>query len=151
VAGICIAVALSSVVLARLPDRVTLSWEHSVEKTRWEEDYALVEGRLILEEARVQGTGAGMEIPDGASFEGGTWHYHPELPPLPEVRFTNSLLPRGYDICFEGRCVRLRELIGDDQRSLTLLPCDAALAEAERRTRPVPIGADRRAPVSAPP
>ena len=132
-AGICIAVALSSVVLAHLPDRVTLAWEHSVEKTRWEEDYALSERRLALEEARIQGTGAGMEIPDGAWFQGGMWHYHPDIAPLPQVRFTNSLVPGGYDICTKGRCVRLRELIGDDQRNLSLLPCDAAGAAPVKR------------------
>src|SRR5512141_874690 len=121
--GICVALALSSVVLARLPERVTLGWEHTVEKTRWEEDYALRDGRLVLVEARIQGTGAGMEIPPGAVLAGGMWHYRPALPPLPDVRFTNSLLPHGYDVCFEHRCVRLRELIGDESRSLALRPC----------------------------
>jgi hypothetical protein len=121
--GICVAVALSSAILARLPDRVTLAWEHTVEKIRWEEDYEAVAGRLVLTQARIKGTGAGMEMPPDAVLVGGAWRYRPDLPPLPGIHLRNLELPLGYDVCWEGRCRRLRTLIGSDDRLLTLVPC----------------------------
>ena len=46
-----------------LAGALTLAWTHSVEKTRWEEDWREVAAGLELVEARVQGSGAGMEPP----------------------------------------------------------------------------------------
>ena len=54
----------------------TLGWMHSVEKIRWEEDYNVTPQGLQLTQARVKGTGAGMEIPDGAVFRDDSWHYY---------------------------------------------------------------------------
>lgn len=121
--GICIAVAASAIVLARFPDAVTLAWQHTVEKTRWEETYRREGGHLLLVEARVAGTGAGMDIPDDARLDNGMWRYRPQLPPLNEVVITNSMLPNGYEICATAGCVRLRDLIGEEQRPLRLSAC----------------------------
>jgi hypothetical protein len=60
----------------------TLAWNHSVEKIRWEEDYRVTGQGLVLEQARVRGSGAGMEVPDGAQMKDGSWQYRRELPPL---------------------------------------------------------------------
>jgi hypothetical protein len=69
---ICLVVA--GVVRATLPDSgFTLAWEHSVQKTRWEERYRVDDGGLVLAEARVQGSGAGMEPPPGAVLRNGWW------------------------------------------------------------------------------
>jgi len=123
--GICIALAASAVVLARLPERMTLAWEHTVEKVRWEEDYRLEGSRLLLTEARVRGTGAGMDIPDDAVFTAGVWRYRPALSPLAQITITNSLLPLGYDLCVDGKCSRLHDVIGDEERQLTISACPA--------------------------
>ena len=55
----------------------TLSWTHSVEKISWEEDWRLTPAGLQLVEARVHGSGAGMEVPDGAVLDDGAWRYRP--------------------------------------------------------------------------
>lgn len=121
--GICVALAASSVVLLRLPDRITIAWEHTVEKVRWEEDYERQDSRLVLTEARVRGTGAGMDIPDDAVFSNGVWRYRPALSSLEQITLSNGLLPLGYDVCVNARCTRLRELIGDEDRRLTISAC----------------------------
>ena len=59
----------------------TLSWTHSVEKTRWEEDWAITPAGLQIVEARVKGSGAGMDPADGAVLRDGWWVYAPSLPP----------------------------------------------------------------------
>ncbi len=46
----------------------TLSWTHSVEKTEWQEDWKINNTKLELIEARVQGSGAGMDPPDGSKY-----------------------------------------------------------------------------------
>lgn len=68
----------------------TLAWTHSVEKTRWEEDWALTQQGLVVTEARVQGSGAGMDPPENARFDGTWWRYKPAVPPIPELLLANS-------------------------------------------------------------
>ncbi|NUB17164.1 DUF1850 domain-containing protein, partial [Azospirillum brasilense] len=68
--------ALGGAVLAVLPGPAfTLSWTHSVEKTEWREEWRIENGRLALTEARVKGSGAGVESPAGAPLAqgGGGW------------------------------------------------------------------------------
>ena len=57
----------------------TLAWSHTVEHTRWEEDWQVRPGVLLLETARVEGSGAGMEPGPDARREGGMWAWHPDL------------------------------------------------------------------------
>jgi hypothetical protein len=122
-AAVCVAVAFSSTVLARLPAPLTLAWTHTVEKIRIEEDYRVAGGALILTQVRTRGLGAGIDIPPGARLENGWWQHAPSLPPLPRVLLTNSRLPAGYEVCYDGRCRRLSEIIGNDDRMLALTPC----------------------------
>jgi hypothetical protein len=122
--AICLVVAMSSTLLVALPDRITLAWDHTVEKIRWEEDYVATRDGLLLTEARIKGTGAGMEMPPDATLANGRWHYRPNLAPLPEIFIRNSELPRGYEVCREGRCSPLRALIGPDDRLLALTSCN---------------------------
>src|SRR5690606_25695468 len=80
--GLCL--GLAGVLWAEVPtDEFTLAWTHTIEKIRWEEDYQLPPAGLRLQAARVRGTGAGMEVPDGAVLRDGAWHYQPQLPALP--------------------------------------------------------------------
>ena len=99
-------------IAATLPlSAFTLTWMHSIEKIRWEEDYRIVDSRLVLEEARIRGSGAGMEPPADARFENGVWHYHPRLPPLEQVRLVHSPYAAGYEICNAGRCTALATIL----------------------------------------
>lgn len=106
---------LAGVVAAALavPDSgFTLAWMHSVEKIRWEEHYVVHEDGLVLDRARVQGSGAGMEIPDDATFADGFWTYHPKLPSLQPLRLTRSGYTRDYELCIQGRCESMTALLG---------------------------------------
>lgn len=106
-------------------EAVTLRWTHSIQKTLWEEDYRLQGGTLIVESARIQSTGAGMEVPDGASFRDGAWHYKPELPPLPELQLRHSPYVAPYTLCSQGICKTAAEWLPGlpEEAILSLLPC----------------------------
>ena len=69
---------------------LTLAWTHSIEKTRWEEDWRATPAGLVLEEDRIQSTGAGMEPPPDAHFDGQWWHYTPPLAPMKSVLLRRS-------------------------------------------------------------
>lgn len=93
----------------------TLSWTHSVEKTRWEEDWAVEPAGLVLVEARVQGSGAGMEPGEGAVFDGRFWRWRPRLPVLKELALRRSdAVPEGWTLCTGGAC---RRIGGDDEEA----------------------------------
>lgn len=83
----------------------TLAWTHSIEKTRWEEDWRVEADRLVIVEARVKGSGAGMEPGPGATFDGHFWRWRPRLPPVRDIRLArSSVLPEGWTLCAEGSC-----------------------------------------------
>ena len=122
--GICLTAGL---IAATLPlQAFTLAWTHSIEKIRWEEDYRVVDSRLILSEARIRGSGAGMEIPDGALLANGVWHYRPALPPLERLRLTHSPYAEDYEFCNPGSCKALAELLPGmaDTALVEIVPCD---------------------------
>jgi hypothetical protein len=89
----------------------TLSWLHSVEKIQWEEDWMLKNKRLVIISARVQGSGAGMDPPEGAIFQDGSWRYVPQLLPQNELRLTHSSYTAGYSICRGNSCRLLSDIV----------------------------------------
>jgi hypothetical protein len=123
--GLCLSVA--SVLVATLPtERFTLAWTHSVEKIRWEEDYAINAGRLELTAARVHGSGAGMEIPEGARYRDGAWEYRPRTEPLARLRLAHSGAAGDYTLCWAQGCQTLAKLAARDVREavmVELFPC----------------------------
>ena len=68
----------------------TLSWTHSVEKVQWQEVWRVRAGMLEIIEARVRGSGAGMEPLEGAVLDGGWWRYRPEVAAVPELVLARS-------------------------------------------------------------
>lgn len=109
--GLCL--GLAGAVWASLPvPTFTLAWTHTIEKVRWEEDYRVTPEGLVLGEARVRGNGAGMEIPDGAVLQGGSWHYRRQLPPLQPLRVGRTPEAGDYQLCFAGACHELSEWLG---------------------------------------
>lgn len=99
----------------------TLSWTHSVEKVEWHETWQVTPEGLRIVEARVEGSGAGMEPPPDARFENGGWVYRPELPTLPELRLAASGATKGsWRICADGQC---RELGAEPGNPIVLKPC----------------------------
>jgi len=106
---LCLAAGAVAATLAL--DSFTLAWTHSIEKLRWEEDWRAAGPVLVLAEARVRGSGAGMEPPPGAVFDAGAWHYRPALPPQAVLRLTHSPHAAGYELCTAHRCVPLVEYL----------------------------------------
>ena len=108
--GVCL---MAAGVAISLPlQTLTLAWTHSVEKLRWEEDYRLVEGRLQVVEARIRGSAAGMEPPDGAVLRNGVWHYQPALPAQKRVRLMRSSYVADYEMCWNERCWPMADIAG---------------------------------------
>jgi len=108
--GLCLAAAGLAVTLPL--QAFTLGWTHSIEKIRWEEDYRIVDLRLQLVEARIRGTGAGMEAPTGAILKDGVWHYRPALPPLKRLHLARSGYVADYEMCWDGVCHPMAEIAG---------------------------------------
>ncbi len=122
--AICILAA--GVLRASLPaTEFTLAWEHSVEKTRWEERYVVDGARLRLVQARIEGFGAGMEPPADARFVDGGWTWQPALEPLPALRLTRSTYTSDYRLCWNGRCSTLGTLVGvtAEGEVIAVAPC----------------------------
>lgn len=101
----------------------TLSWTHSVEKTGWRESWRIEAGALALDEAAVQGSGAGMEPGEDAVLRDGWWVWRPSLPPQPFLTLARSgATGGGWRICdAAGACVTLPETGEPD----LLRPCPA--------------------------
>lgn len=101
----------------------TLSWSHSVEKTRWEEDWRITAAGLEIVEARVKGSGAGMEPPEGAVLKDGWWTYRPTVGARPTVRLAASgETGAGWTLCADQAC---RELGAEAGEPVELSACAA--------------------------
>ena len=98
----------------------TLGWTHSVERVAWQESWQVEGDRLRLAEARVRGSGAGMEPGDGAVLRDGWWVWRPERS-FPEVTLAASgATGGGWTLCTDGGC---RELGAAAGAPLTLRHC----------------------------
>lgn len=121
--ALCIAL-LGGALLAELPaDRFTLSWTHSVERIEWQEDWRATPEGLRIEQARVRGHGAGMEVPDGATLSDGWWRYQPSLAPLERLVLANSDFTADYRLCTADGCRPLSEVTGATDRPVVFSPC----------------------------
>ena len=114
--GLCM--GLAGVVWAQVgaPD-FTLAWDHTIEKIRWEEDYQVTPNGLLLGQARVKGSGAGMEIPADAELHEGSWRYQRQLPPLQPLRLGRTPEAGDYELCLNGHCYPLSRWLGPPQAS----------------------------------
>lgn len=125
--AICLTGGLKAVQIAATA--FALSWSHSVEKTLWQEEWVIENGRLRIVEARVEGSGAGMEPPEGAILRDGAWRYKPDLPPQDRlVLAASGATAGGWTLCASGTCREIGKQAGD---VIEIAPC---LAEASGRT-----------------
>ncbi len=100
----------------------TLAWTHSVEKTRWEEDWIATSRGLEVVEARVQGSGAGMEPPESAVLKNGWWTYAPRLKPQPRLVLGSSgATGQGWTLCTPSGCAVIGVQAGDPA---VVTPCE---------------------------
>jgi hypothetical protein len=99
----------------------TLGWVHSVERVAWEEDWHVTLAGLVLIEARVKGSGAGMEPGPGAVLAGGWWRWRPEGVALAElVLAASGATGAGWTLCHAGGCLAFGAAEGPPVR---LYPC----------------------------
>jgi hypothetical protein len=88
----------------------TLVWTHSVEKVDWQEDWRVTPRGLELTQARVKGSGAGMEPPPEARLVDGWFQWQPMRAPMPEVALGNSGAAGEWRLCQDGKDGRCRTL-----------------------------------------
>jgi hypothetical protein len=121
-AGICLIAAGATIRLGVAA--LTLAWTHSVEKVRWEEDYRSTPSGLVVTEDRLQGTGAGMEPPPDAKFDGRWWRYRPAIGQQPEVILRRSgMTVSDWDVCIESECKPMRDYVGNAD-PVVMKPCE---------------------------
>ena len=118
--ALCLAGADALVRIATLS--FTLSWTHTVQKTHWEEDWRIDQDQLVLVEARVQGSGAGMEPPPGAKLEHGFYTWWP-LTAVPEVTLRQSSSAGDWTLCAQDGCATVAARLGRPADPVRLAPC----------------------------
>lgn len=102
----------------------TLSWTHTVEKIRWEEDWRVSASGLHVIEARVKGAGAGMEPPADAKLHDGWWHYRPRVPSLPRLVLARYDGAGDWQLCGNGgACATIGALLDTKAATVTLERC----------------------------
>lgn len=122
-AALCLA---AGALQASVPvDHFTLRWRHSIEKIEWDEDYEIAGNWLHLSQARIRGSGAGMEPPPGAALIDGVWHYRLADPWRREVVLARSEFVPDYELCLDGRCRRLTDWLPISAGPATLTACTA--------------------------
>ena len=89
----------------------TLVWTHSIEKVEWQEDWRIAPKALELMQARVKGSGAGMEPPPEARLVDGWFQWQPKRAPMPEVLLGNSGVAGEWRLCHDGECRTLSAIL----------------------------------------
>ncbi len=101
----------------------TLSWSHSVEKTEWKEVWKIEKDKLVLKEARIKGSGAGMEPPAGSMLIDGWYVYKPNIKPTKEVILSNSdVFLANWKICYDKKC---KPIVAEKNKTLKLTVCNS--------------------------
>lgn len=117
--SLCVLAAGKTVTLAAAA--FTLSWTHSVERTRWQEDWKVSAAGLQVVRARVKGSGAGMEPPEGSVLRDGWWVYAPRIGPQPRlVLAASGATGQGWTLCTASGCRELGRTVGEPT---VLEPC----------------------------
>ena len=117
----CLLAAGATVRLGTLA--LTLAWTHSVQKTRWEEDYRLTPAGIVLLEDRIQGAGAGMEPPPDATFDGKWYRYTPHIPPQKQIVLRRSGATADWDVCIGDACKKMGAYVPAKADPVTLTSC----------------------------
>ena len=92
----------------------TLSWTHSAQMTEWRETWELSPAGLSILEARVKGSGAGMEPASDAKLRDGWWVWRPDMRPRRSVFLAASgATAGGWTLCADGGCVELGKAAGE--------------------------------------
>ena len=115
--------AAGAITVPLLASAITLAWTHSVERTAWEEDWRSTPAGLELVEARVRGSGAGMDPPAPARLVDGAWAWRPALPPQDRVVLRRSGATADWRICIGRDCRELGTHLPADADPIALTRC----------------------------
>ena len=107
-----------------LASAITLAWTHSVERIAWEEEWRSTPAGLELVEARVRGSGAGMDPPAEARFVDGAWAWRPGLPPQRAIVMRRSGATADWRVCIAGHCRPMAGYVPADADPVVLTGCD---------------------------
>lgn len=118
-----ICLVAGKVVAPLMAGAMTLAWTHSVEKIAWEEDWRASPAGLQLVEARVKGSGAGMEPPPDARLVNGSYVWKPSLQPQAEVVMRRSGATADWRICIEGRCRPMEAYVPPQADPIVMKTC----------------------------
>lgn len=119
-------IAASGTIIALAANAFSLSWTHSVEKTLWEEQWIVTDGRLKVIEGTVQGSGAGIYLPENARRTERGWTYTPALAPLETLTLAASgMTPSPWTLCTEAGCLELGAEAGDTATLWAATQCTA--------------------------
>ena len=110
--GLSLCLASAGLVKALSIAAFTLVWTHSIEKVDWQEDWRVTPQGLVLTQARVKGSGAGMEPPPEARLVDGWFQWQPKRAAMPEVVLGNSGAADEWRLCHDGDCRKLSEIFG---------------------------------------
>jgi hypothetical protein len=108
--GLSLCLASAGVVKALSIATFTLVWTHSIEKVDWQEDWRIAPQGLELVQARVKGSGAGMEPPPEARLVDGWFQWRPRRAAMPQVVLGNSGAAGEWRLCHDGNCRTLSEI-----------------------------------------
>ena len=107
-----ICIAAGQFAVAIYAPTFTLSWEHSIEKVEWRETWQVHTKTMRPIEARIKGTGAGMEPPPDAKREDGWYVYTPKSPPMERLEIPDSGFTKPMRFCLpDGKCHPLRAFL----------------------------------------
>lgn len=106
----------------------TLAWSHTVEHLPWQEDWRVDGDRLVLEEMRVKGSGAGMDPPPDSRLVDGWYVWRPSDETRARIVLRRAADPDGvigdWQLCAEDEpCRALGDIVGGDADPVTLYPC----------------------------
>jgi hypothetical protein len=110
--GVSLCLASAGVVKMLSVAAFTLAWTHSIEKVGWQEDWRVTPQGLELVQARVKGSGAGMEPPPEARLVDGWFQWQPKRAAMPQVVLGNSGAAGEWRLCHDGSCKTLSEILG---------------------------------------
>jgi hypothetical protein len=112
--GRCLSLCLASAGIVKTLGiaAFTLAWTHSIEKVDWQEDWRVTPQGLELVQARVKGSGAGMEPPSDARLVDGWFQWRPHRAAMPEVVLGNSGAAGEWRLCTDGLCRTLSDIFG---------------------------------------
>jgi hypothetical protein len=120
-------VAASGTILALVASSFSLSWTHSVERTLWQEHWTIEDKRLVLVEAIVEGSGAGIDLPADSVRTSEGWRYRPAIEPIERLSLAASgMTPSAWRLCTETAC---HDLGAEPADAITLWAADRCTAD----------------------